>query len=173
MQIHKEIQKKVLKDYFFIKGKIEIDSEYFIKKIKEGCESNSNLNFRTNIKGLMTTFDYFNTDIEFQKILQKFIHYIDDNYSLHKYTLRESWGMEVRKNERTLFHSHSENLWVGVLYLNSSSQELIFDEINEKVKPEPGSFALFSPFLTHGCHRNQDNHSKFGISFNMTEIKDW
>lgn len=173
MLIQKEIQKKVLKDYFFIKGKINLDAEYFIKKIQEGCHKNNNMNFRTNVKGLMTDFNYFNKDENFLKILQKFIYYIDDNYDLNKYTLQDSWGMEVRKNEHTLFHAHSENLWAGVLYLNSSSQELIFEEINEKIKPEKGSFALFSSFLQHGCYRNKDDHSKFGISFNMREVKEW
>jgi hypothetical protein len=173
MEIIKELEKKCLMDFFFIKGKINLDSEYFIKKIKEGCNSNNNLNFKTNIKSLMTSFNFFNQDQKFLEILQKFIFYIDDNYDFPQYALGDSWGLEVRPNEKTVFHSHQGYVWSGVVYLNSSSQELIFKEINEKIKPEEGSFALFSPFLSHGCERNQDNYSKFGLSFNMKEVKNW
>lgn len=173
MEISKEIERYFLKDYFFFKGKIEIDSKYFIEKIKEGCSKDTNLNFKTNIKGLMTGFHYFDKDPKFLKILQQFICYIDDKIDFAKYTLIDSWGMEVRHNEKTEFHTHSEALWSGVVYLNSSNQELIFPEIDCKVKPEEGVFALFSPFLKHGCHRNTDKHSKFGISFNMQAVKDW
>ena len=172
MQIIKEVEKKVLKDFFFIKGKINLDSEYFIKKIKESCYSDNNLNFKTNIKSLMTDFSFFNQDQKFLEILQKFIYYVDDNYNLPKYTLTDSWGLEVRQNEKTNFHNH-QGVFSGVVYLNSSSQELIFEEINEKIKPEEGVFVLFSSFLIHGCERNQDQHSKFGLSFNMEDVKDW
>jgi hypothetical protein len=173
MEITKEIQKKFSKDYFFIKGKINLDSEYFIKKIKEGCSKDNNLNFRTNIKGLMTDFHCFDKDPKFLEIVNQFIDYIDNNIELPKYRLQDSWGMEVRQNEKTLFHTHSEAVWSGVVYLNSSNQELIFPEIDEKIKPEEGVFALFSPFLEHGCNRNTDKNSKFGLSFNMQQVKDW
>jgi hypothetical protein len=173
MEITKDIQKKFAKDYFFIKGKIDIDSDYFIKKIKDGCNKDNNLNFVTNVQGFMTDFHYFNKDPEFIKIVRKFMNYIDDNFLLPKYHLLDSWGVEVRENQKTTFHSHYESLWSGVIYLNSSNQELIFNEIDEKVKPEKGIFALFSPFLNHGCHVNNEPHSKFGISFNMQESKKW
>ena len=101
-----------------------------------------------------------------------FIELIDKKYNFPKYHIKDAWGFEVSKDEKTLYHSHATSLWSGVLYLNSSNQILQFPEINESVKPEEGAFALFSPFLEHGCEINKENTSKFGISFNMSETSD-
>ena len=173
MIINKEINKKVELEYFFVKGSIEIDSDYFIEKIKKACSSENNLNFKTNIQGSMTVFDFFKKDLVFIKTLKKIIEWVDDNYQFQNYTLYDAWGYELKPNEKTLYHSHDEALWCGAIYLNSSNQKLIFPEIKEELKPEKGSFALFSPFLKHGCERNKDFHSKFGLSFNMCQVRNW
>ena len=49
MEISKDYQKKVKKDFFFTEGTIELDEIYFIEKIKKGVEDKDNLNFKTNI----------------------------------------------------------------------------------------------------------------------------
>jgi len=173
MLITKELNKKIEKEYFFIKGKIEIDSNYFIEKIKQSCSSNLNLNYKTNVKSLMTPWDFFVNDKKFIQIIINFVDYIDKNYNMVSYKLHEAWGIQVKPNEKTNFHTHYQTLWSGVLYLNSSKQNLIFPDIKEEVKPEPGSFALFSNFLNHGCERNKEDFSKFGISFNFAEVKNF
>jgi hypothetical protein len=46
MIISKHIQKPIELPSFFIKGKLEIDTNYFIEKIKKECESgNKELNY--------------------------------------------------------------------------------------------------------------------------------
>ena len=86
---------------------------------------------------------------------------------LPKYLLKDSWGFSLEKNNITKTHTHLPCLWSGVLYLNSHQQILNFPEINKKVKPEKGKFALFSSFLKHGCVENSSKKIKWGISFNF------
>ena len=102
-----------------------------------------------------------------------FFEWIDNNYQMCPYFLKEAWGFEVSPYEKTKYHGHSNALWCGALYLNDCSQELKFPEIKQELKPEKGSFALFSPFLWHGTDSNTDTVSKFGISFNCYEKKPW
>ena len=173
MEIQKHFNRKVLQEYFFIEGTIDIDCDYFITKIKEGVNQQNALNYKTNINGKMTSWIYFNEDIHFIEIMQKFNNYVDDNYNIQKYYLLDSWGFCVGKNEHTKFHSHTRCLWSGVIYLNDSDQTLDFPQINIKVKPEKGKFALFSSFLEHGCKKNLNDSFKWGLSFNNTEQSPW
>jgi hypothetical protein len=173
MEIKKHFNKKVLQEYFFIEGMIDIDCDYFIKKIKEGVKEQDSLNYRTNINGKMTSFNCFNEDKNLIEIIQKFNNYVDDNHDFQKYFLLDSWGFCVGKNEDTKFHSHSRCLWSGVIYLNDSNQTLDFPEIDIKVKPEKGKFALFSSFLEHGCKKNLTDTLKWGLSFNNQEKNSW
>ena len=73
--IDHHIEDEVLTDYFFIEGTIDINSEYFIEKIKKGFQEDSNMGFKTNIRDLMTSYFYFNEDKEFGKLLNQFIVY--------------------------------------------------------------------------------------------------
>ena len=167
MQIVKEIQSKVYKDYFFIKGKVDIDSKYFIEKIKKGCSDKDALNYQTNVLGGHTSWRYFVEDLKFNKILFKLLDYLDHNLNLPSYKLDECWGFQCHLGSRTKNHNHSPMIVSGVIYLNEHPQILQFTEINQTVKPEIGSFAIFSPFLNHGCDRNNLDTVKYGISFNM------
>lgn len=173
MIINKELQKKVLQDYFFIQGKIKLDAKYFIKEINQSCNSDSNLNYKTNVKGAMTPFQYFKNNKKFLNLLQSFIEYVDDNVELPKYNLMDAWGFSLKPSEKTVLHNHYGFVWSGAIYLNSCNQTLDFPEINQSIKPDEGSFVLFSSFLKHGCSKNLDNSIKFGMSFNMMEMKPW
>ena len=115
----------------------------------------------------MTSYTYFNQDKEFGKIISQFIGYIDKNISLRRYHLIESWGIKVNPNGETVEHDHAGSLWSGVLYLHDHEQTLYFPEIDQKVKPEKGSFALFSGFLRHKAITNHTDKIKYGISFNF------
>ena len=173
MQIIKHKESKIKKDYFYFTGKVDLNEKYFLDKIKEGCSSPDNMNYVTNIKGKQTQWKFFNNDNNFLKIVELLISYIDNNLKLPDYHLAEAWGFELSPSEKTMYHDHHEALWSGVIYLNSSSQTLNFPEIQEKLKPEIGSFAVFSSCLKHGCERNKDQSSKFGISFNINQTKPW
>ena len=171
MIIHKYLFQKYLRNYFFTKGKIEIDSDYFINKIKEACVSDNNNNFKTNIEGEMTPFGHFIQDKKFLEIVPQFVKHVNQYHKFVPYGLGNAWGFELKPNQKTRFHDHYSALWSGVIYLNDCTQELQFPEIGECLKPEKGSFALFNGFLAHGCETNTDKVSKFGLSFNMHEVE--
>ncbi len=174
MIIHKDFNRKLKRDYFFITGKFDIDCNYFIEKIKKGCEDKSNRNFQTHIKGNMTSFTYFLKDPILRKHLLQMIAHLDKHeYDLPMYQLAEAWGFETRFGGKTRFHSHAGAIVAGVIYFSECNQPLIFKEIDEKVYPAPGVFALFTPWLNHGCEISFDERSKFGVSFNMLEAFDW
>ena len=46
-------------------------------------------------------------------------------------------------------------------------QELIFPQINQKVKPEKGKFVVFSSELRHKTNRNNSDKNKYALSFNF------
>jgi len=167
MIIQKHIEKQVLQDYMFIEGIIDIDANYFINKIKEGFLREDNNNCHASIKDKMTSWMYFNENEKFLQILSKFIFYVDQNITLPPYCLRESWGYNICTENQTLEHDHKPHIWSGVLYLNKHNQTLDFREINKKVKPEKGKFALFSSFLKHQSLTHYEKNNKWGISFNM------
>ena len=62
IKINKEIHSKIYQDYIFIVGSLKFNYKYFISKIEEGIKENSSLNFRTNVEGYMTSWNYFNED---------------------------------------------------------------------------------------------------------------
>tara|TARA_R110002020_G_scaffold10067_4_gene39098 strand:+ start:932 stop:1456 length:525 start_codon:yes stop_codon:yes gene_type:complete len=169
MNFEKKIISEIKQPYFFYKGKFDtINSKYFIKKIDEGCALTNNNSFNSNVVGGMTSWDFFNQDIEFLKLLWQIFDVVDkdiDSYK-DKYILRESWGIKNGLSHYTEKHSHMGNYFSGVIYINKHSQILEFPSINEELKPEEGSFAFFSSFLKHGCKRHTKESIKYGISFN-------
>ena len=168
---NKIIKSKIQQPYIFCTGKIKnIDSKYFIKKINEGCNLNDNMSYKTNVKGEMTSFRYFNNDIEFLKILFPIFDFIDEDIDVRRYSLEDSWGIKNNISSYTTMHDHLGSYISGAIYLNSHDQLLEFPEINEKVKPEIGSFVIFTSFLKHGCKRNLTNKTKYGISFNLSNV---
>ena len=99
MEVQKFFNKKIELEYFFIVGKVTIDSKYFIDKINVGIEEKDNMSHITNVKGSMTRWDFFNNDENFLNVLSKFINYVDDNLDLMKYRLKDSWGLKLQKFE--------------------------------------------------------------------------
>ena len=72
MDIQKEIKSKIERDYFFIEANLVLDIKYFINKINEGINSENNLNYKTNVKGKQTSWEFFNKDPQFLKTLFTF-----------------------------------------------------------------------------------------------------
>tara|TARA_R100000544_G_C2211023_1_gene51947 strand:- start:347 stop:907 length:561 start_codon:yes stop_codon:yes gene_type:complete len=173
MIINKEINRKFQKEFFFVRGKIDIDTEYFINKIKDSFNSNNNLINKTGVINLMTPIDYFIRDPKLHSIIREIAQHVDEYYNSKKTYLAASWGFEVRPGEKTNFHDHHEAIYSGVLYLNTCNHALFFPEINEYVMAEQGTFAVWNSFLVHGTKNNQDSISKIGISFNLNEYKEW
>lgn len=173
MNFDKKIIGEIKQPYFFFKGKFDtIDSKYFIKKIDAGCALKDNNSFQTNVIGGMTSWNYFNDDIEFLKLIWQIFDVVDKDIDTFKYVLRDSWGLRNGLSHYTREHGHNGNFFSGVIYLNKHSQVMKFPEINEEIKPEPGSFAFFSSFLRHGCTRHRTDSVKYGMSFNCAHTNE-
>ena len=168
MEIQKEIKSKIERDYFFIEGKIDLDCEYFINKIEEGIKDSSIPIGKTNIKGEMTSWEYFLKDKKFFHILIRIIDYIEELKLVHhKFSIQSAWGVKAAFGEYSQEHDHLPAIISGVIYLNDHSQKLYFPEIKNEIIPQCGKFVLFSSFLNHYTKRNIIDENKYAISFNF------
>lgn len=168
MILEKEIRSKILQDYLFISGKIKINSTYFINKIDSFVE-NSNYNFNTNVKGFMTSWDFFVGDDNFLEVLIPIMDKLDE-YGLLKFEIKEAWGLREGFAQFTREHNHLPSYLSGVLYLNDHPQKLEFTDINESIVPEEGRFVIFSSFLNHKAKRNTIERCKYAIAFNCANM---
>jgi hypothetical protein len=174
MIFNKKIKNKITRDYFFYSGNFNnINSKYFIDKINKGIKEKTNLNRQTNLKSEMTSWNFFNNDLEFYNLLWPIFDFIDEelNPFENRYYLFESWGFKSSLGDYTIKHDHdSNNTFVsGVIYLNEHSQLLEFPQIKQTIKPDKGNFGIFSQFLEHKCKRNLHKKEKYGISFNIAK----
>ena len=170
MRINKIIKDKIKIDYLFIQGALDIDSNYFINEINKGIKEKENENFKTNVKGLMTSWQYFNNNNNLLKGILPIFDYLDSLKNIIPYCLHSAWGIKEGFSNYTHEHDHGHepNYFSGIIYLNDHTQTLLFPEIKLKFKPILNSFVLFSSFLKHKTIRNTSNKEKYAISFNLT-----
>ena len=167
MKIKKEIISKIEREYFFIVGDIDIDTDYFINKIEEGVK-NSSLNYKTNVVGQMTDWTFFKNDKKFIEIILKFVDHIEEGKTVKRgYSLLNAWGVKESCGDYNGDHCHLPCYMSGSLYLNDHPQKLYFPEIKEEVEAKKGRFVLFSSFLKHYTKRNIIDESKYALAFNF------
>tara|TARA_R100001530_G_C4250267_1_gene137671 strand:- start:72 stop:605 length:534 start_codon:yes stop_codon:yes gene_type:complete len=172
MEIKKVIKSKVKKDYFFTEGYLDINCKYFIEEVDKGISQDDNASYRTNVKGKMTSPNYFMKDIEFIKVMQPLLDYIEDSFkNAPSFDLTSAWGYKEGFGEYTREHDHGTCWLSGVIYLNKHPQKLIFPEINKEIIPEEGKFILFSSFLLHKTKRNITEKNKYGMAFNWSSLQ--
>ena len=168
MKVNKFIKSKIKRDYFFVTGKVPIDTKYFIEEIEKGIKQKENLSFRTNLLSEMTHYEYFMKNEHLLKIILNFMDLIDEqkltNYK--QYELTDAWGFKQQFGNYTREHDHMPAAISGAIMLSEHSQHLFFPEINQTLECEPGNFALFSSFLLHKNKRNKTDKVRYGLSFN-------
>jgi hypothetical protein len=167
--VHKEIYTKVLKEVFYCEGQLDINVNYFIDKINQGIINSSN-NYKTHVKGLMTSWDYFLKDEEFQKVFLNLMntieyHTLTKNF-IAPWTLKDCWGIREGKGCYTDKHSHHSAIFSGIIYLNDINHDLIINDLNINLTPKKGKFAIFSGNLEHFTKRNLNDIDKYAIVFN-------
>ena len=167
MKIEKEIVSKIPTDYIFVSGLIDLDPQYFKKRIDEGVKTSA-LNYQTNVYGRHTNWEFFNRDKEFLVLLFQMIDYLETlAIDLQKFYLHNAWGLIEGLGEHTKRHHHGPSYISGAIYLNDHPQKLYFPDIKQEITPKPGRFALFSSFLIHHTERNLIEKEKYAISFNF------
>ena len=167
MIIDKEIVSKIPRDYLFVSGLLDLDAKYFKKRIDEGVKT-STLNYKTNVQGKHTEWEFFNKDKEFHILLFQIIDHLEAlKINFQPFFLHSSWGIIEGLGEHTQKHHHEPEYLSGALYLNAHPQKLYFPDIQQEITPEIGRFAVFSSFLSHHTKRNLIEKEKYGISFNF------
>jgi len=169
MKLKKVIDATIPVDYMFRHGSLKIDCNYFIKAIDKGVVAPDNINYSTNVKGLMTSWNYFNKDDKFIETILPLFDYLDNQPEIKKYYLESAWGIKEGFTHYTRLHDHIPNYISGIIYLNSHSQVLLFPQLKEKIIPEKGDCILFSSFLKHKTLRNTTKINKYAIAFNLKE----
>jgi len=171
----KLINKPIQINSFLIELKLNISQikNNLISEIEKGILQKDNMNFQTNVKGQMTSWSYFNDNLNFKNILKDSLKEIRNYVSLDQAYLVESWGIKISRGETTNFHDHSECIFSGILYLNDFDEPIIFPNYNLKIIPKEGTFMLFSGLLEHGTEPSNSDIIKYAIPFNFRSKKSW
>jgi len=164
MKVYKYIKAKTEVDYFFVKGHLDIDPGYYIKKIEEA----PHFDHKSNILGLMTEWNYFIKDkMFFKQIMIPILDLLQEEDFDHPYLPAEAWGFKEGFSEYTREHTHRPCFLSGVIMLNEHPQSLMFNDLKEKLDSKPGNFCIFSSFIKHGNKINSIDEPRYGLSFNL------
>ena len=168
MKVNKFIKSKIPRNYFFVKGKLDINCKYFIKEIEKGIKREDHRNFQTNLMSEMTSFKYFIFDKKFHEMLLPISDMIDKNNFNDSlpWQIADAWGYKHTFGHHTKRHHHIPSAISGAVMLNKHPQKLYFPDINEELESKPGNFVLFSPFLIHFTYRTKFKTPRYGLSFN-------
>tara|TARA_R100001129_G_C5239577_1_gene225077 strand:- start:122 stop:706 length:585 start_codon:yes stop_codon:yes gene_type:complete len=145
----------------------------FLIKIKKNLDPKLE-NF-TNVKGGMTSWNYFVDDPDFAKFISFLInkyqvtHPDIFKYFLTRKTIKEAWGNEIKKGDSLNYHVHS--CYHGVLYLTKGC-DLILPELNIKISPKPGDYYIFPPEILHGFEKYKDDNNRYSLIFNIADKSD-
>ena len=170
MKIEKTINKKLKQDANLFIGELDVDADYFIKKIEEGI-SQSDYSYKTSVVGEMTNWDFFLNDKKCMVLLMDIFDFLDSLPNIEGYELNGCWGIKESFSEYTRRHAHKSAYYSGGIYLNDHDQRLYFPDLNTSVKPKKGRIFIFSSFLTHYTLRNKTDIPKYGIAFNLMYAK--
>jgi hypothetical protein len=167
MLIQRHFNYTIPKDMVFIEGFLNnIDSRYFISKIEEGINQENNENYKTNVKGKMTSWDYFAKDKKFIEIKNDLLYKVPVKYKIEKLIIQNAWGFKVTKGESTERHNHGFGVFALVIYFTSCNTETYFHELDITVKPQENKFIFCSGHLDHETERLNDD-IKYGIACNL------
>ena len=135
----------------------------YIKKIYElvGPE-----NFKTNVKGLMTTWwigQESNIFLPFIKKVEEIVNYI--NPETKKLIITECWGAIYQKTHYAKEHHHLPNEISFVYFLNDSSTPLIFPDFS--IIPKKDLLTFFPSDLLHTVPEHKDQQDRVILSGNL------
>lgn len=108
MKIEQLIKSKIERNYFFITGKAQINTKYFIDEIEKGIRDENNKSFQTNLVSEMTDWKYFLSNKKFIDVALKFNDLVEqeDLTEGKRWTLQEAWGFKQSTGNYTQSHDH-------------------------------------------------------------------
>lgn len=135
---------------------------------------NKDMTGYTNIKGGMTSWDFFIN----KPIFDKFISYVINKNQISypnlfehfysKNTIFEAWGTEIKKGDSLDYHVHL--MYHGILYLTKGC-DLILPELNIKITPNAGDYYILPDNIFHGFKEYTGKDNRYSLVFNITRNK--
>ena len=165
------------KDTFILIAKIKEPElcERLCRDIDEGIKKNHN-NYKTNVKGKMTSFTYFNKNknfIDFLEItrayFQRVTYIFTKTIYCHDLGLKDAWGNLLEDKDQVMIHTHMPDLLSGILYL-SDGVGTSFPQYNKTISAEVGKFVLFDSMVEHQVHQINSISKRYSISFNFGPV---
>tara|TARA_R100000231_G_scaffold105825_1_gene78411 strand:- start:1651 stop:2241 length:591 start_codon:yes stop_codon:yes gene_type:complete len=142
----------------------------FIIQIKNNL--NPDLKNFTNVKGEMTSWDFFTKKPEFVNFITYLINKYQTShpdifqYFLERKDIQNAWGNQIKKGDRLSFHKHPS--FHGILYLTEGC-DLILPELNLQISPKPGDYYIFPPEILHGFDVYQEDNIRYSLIFNIVQ----
>jgi hypothetical protein len=149
----------------------QYDDQKILNSLKEKIiNAKKNMSYKTNVRGEMTDFKYFNQDPDFHQFLQN----IKDNIFLLKetnFTIDDSWGNIYSKaGDYALPHDHrSATVASGLLYFNSEGPGTYFQEYDLTVSEKVGRYVIFHPKLIHEVKKYNYISKRVTLAFNLVD----
>ena len=161
-------------DHFILTG--EIKDYDLINRLKEKIKEKvktSNLNYKTNVKGLFTGFKAFVEDEDFHKFVQSIKKEIITICKKNFY-ITDAWGNIYFKDGEAIIHNHDGNdSFCGIMYLTEGGPGTYFPQFNMNVNEKIGKFVLFHQLLDHEVKKIDKDIERITIAFNTNLVKDW
>ena len=144
------------------------DLHNFIVEIENNLSSD--LYKKTNVKGSMTDWNFFNT----HPLFIKFFKYVVDNEKAYRQyfknynpgQLKNAWGNKITKGDNVQSHKHDS--LHGVLYLTEGNP-LHLEEVNLNIYPKPGDYYIFPPEIYHRVDEHTGEKNRYNLIFNFRE----
>jgi hypothetical protein len=145
-----------------------INTNYFINEIEKDIKNSTN-NFKTHVKGFMTSWHKFNYDPEFIKIIEHCTPMLQKIPELNSFQIRESWGLKY-DNEYHYTHTHNHAIisgFSGLLYLGSEGPGTYFSDYDLTFKEEKGKILFFDKLTCHETKKYNYVKPRYTIAFNF------
>lgn len=134
-------------------------------KVREAVK-NSNMHYKTNVKGLFTGFKTFNHDPD----MKEFIDSIRNEISVVNkvdFVLHDAWGNIYKKGDEAIVHNHEgQDNFCGLLYLTEGGPGTYFPEHDITIEEKVGKYVIFHPLLQHQVNKVEKDIERITIAFN-------
>jgi hypothetical protein len=170
----------------FIKKEINIKTEIYLyqglytntkiinslrEKILKNCiQENKN---KTNVKGEMTSFGFFNKDPDFLIFLKEIVNELKKCVGPQEgVEIYNSWGNILSKEDDYVSeHNHKQTTLIsGVLHLTEEGPGLYFKDFDFTLKEQIGRFILFHPDTRHEVKKFKYTQPRISLAFNLNHL---
>tara|TARA_R100000742_G_C4279162_1_gene103094 strand:+ start:3580 stop:4119 length:540 start_codon:yes stop_codon:yes gene_type:complete len=169
--VHKEIT--ITQNIFLYQGfytNLKILNSLKEKIIKNCISDNKN---KTNVKGEMTSWNFFNQDSDFRTFIGDIIpdmrKCVGPQDACEIYN---SWGNILNSEENYVAeHNHRQTTMLsGVLHLTEEGPGVYFKHFDYTLKEKIGGFALFHPETLHAVKKFKYKQPRVSLAFNLNGL---